>query len=304
MRFFFPDTPPLPLPAGHRFPAAKYQRLVKKVRAEKLLGTASLEPSPLITSTALHAVHDALYINNVLTGNLEEEAQKRIGVPWSPVLKDRSLATVGGTTAAAFAALETGLSGQLAGGTHHAHYNFGSGFCVFNDVAVAITQIRQHRPESRCAVLDLDVHQGDGNASLLAGDKDRQTFVTSVHGEKNYPFEKVASDLDIGLADATRDGAYLDAVEEAIDAISAFNPDLLFYISGVDPLKEDRLGRLHVSMDGLRKRDARVLAWAKTNGVPCVILIGGGYSEPIELTVRAYAQTFEVAQSIHRWSAG
>ncbi|MEO1206073.1 MAG: histone deacetylase [Pseudomonadota bacterium] len=304
MRFFYPDTPPLPLPPGHRFPAHKYQLLLEHVRSGSLIGPAWIKASPRATLEALQRVHAPGYINDVLAGTLDAPAQKRIGVPWSPVLKDRALATVGGTVAAAFAALDEGLSGQLAGGTHHAHYDFGSGFCVFNDVAVAIDQLRQSSPGIRCAVLDLDVHQGDGNAALLAGGKDPQTFVASVHGARNYPFEKVPSDLDIALPDATEDPDYMTAVQTAIDAISAFKPDLLFYIAGVDPLKADRLGRLHVSMEGLFQRDADVLGWTNTHNCPCVILIGGGYAEPISQTVAAYAQTFSVARDIYQFGDG
>lgn len=301
MRFFFPDTPPLPLPPGHRFPASKYQQLVAKVRAENLLGAGRLTPSPLISRGDLEAVHDAGYIDAFLRNGLNKDDQRRIGVPWSEILKERALGTVGGTAAATIASVEDGVSGQLAGGTHHAHYDFGSGFCVFNDIAVSIHRARASGAANRFAILDLDVHQGDGNAAMMAGDQDLDTHVISVHGAKNFPFRKVASDLDIPLADATDDAGYLDAVDAAIQSAQGFSPDLVFFISGVDPLISDRLGRLNVSANGLAERDHRVLSWTKQQEIPCVIIIGGGYADPVVDTVNAYAQTFIEARKVYGW---
>lgn len=301
MRFFFPDTPPLPLPPGHRFPADKYHRLVTKLSDEKSLGSAQILPSPLASRGDLCAVHCPAYVASVFDGSLGQPEQRRIGIPWSPTLLERSRATVGGTLAAARAAFDDGLSGQFAGGTHHAHRAFGSGFCVFNDIAVAISALRQDRPNLRAAVIDLDVHQGDGNAALMAGERDPGTCVVSVHGANNFPFRKVASDLDLPLPDHSTDIDYLAAVDIAVRAAEAHLPDIVFFISGVDPLIDDRLGRLDVSADGLAERDRRVLAWARDRSIPAVIVVGGGYADPISLTVDAYARTFVIARAVHGW---
>ncbi len=301
MRFYFPDTPPLPLPPGHRFPADKYRRLVEKLRDDRTLGTARLLPSPLASREDLCAVHCPAYVAAVFDGRLGALEQRRIGIPWSACLLTRSRATVGGTLAAARAALDDGVSGQLAGGTHHAHYDFGSGYCVFNDIAVAIAALRFNGQVRRAAILDLDVHQGDGNAALMAGARDPDTCVVSVHGAKNFPFRKVASDLDLPLPDHTGDDGYLEAVETAIAAAEAHRPDIVFFISGVDPLVDDRLGRLDVSAAGLGKRDRRVLSWARSRAIPVVIVIGGGYADPISRTVDAYARTFEEARLAFGW---
>lgn len=301
MRFYYPDTAPLPLPPGHRFPADKYHRLVIRLRDGHSLGSAELRPSPLADQDQLCAVHCPDYVAAVFAGSLGAPEQRRIGIPWSPLLLERSRATVGGTLAAARAALTDGLSGQLAGGTHHAHRDFGSGFCVFNDIAVAVAALRREHPRLRVAILDLDVHQGDGNAALMAGARDPSTCVISVHGEKNFPFRKVASDLDLPLPDHTGDDGYLAAVETAVAAAEAHRPDIMFYISGVDPLTEDRLGRLDVSAAGLAMRDRRVLSWARSRAIPVVIVIGGGYADPISRTVDAYARTFLEARRVYGW---
>jgi acetoin utilization deacetylase AcuC-like enzyme len=297
VRYYFPDTPELPLPPGHRFPAAKYPLLVEMVRARKILARGSILPAPLIARSQLEMVHDAHYVGQVMAGTLPETAQRRIGVPWSEILRDRSLATVGGTLAAGRAALEEGISGQMAGGTHHAHAGFGSGYCVFNDCAVAISQLRFARRIDRAAILDLDVHQGDGNAALLAGDA--RSFVASVHGAKNFPFRKVASDLDIELPDGTGDVAFLDACARALTAVMSFRPDIVFYNAGVDPLIHDRLGRMSVSAAALERRDRLVIDALVDAGIPVAVVSGGGYTEPIAHTVEAYAATVEVAAQAH-----
>lgn len=296
MPFFFPDTPDLPLPDGHRFPARKYRMLVERIIAEEVLARFGLLASPAATRSDLLLAHDAAYIDAMLDGTIGADAMRRIGIPWSPVLVARSLATVGGAMAAARSALRGGVSGQLAGGTHHAHPAFGSGYCVFNDLAVTALALIAEDPQRRVTILDLDVHQGDGTAAILASQPRVQTI--SIHGEQNFPFRKCTSDLDIGLADGTADADYLAAVEQGLSAVDAFSPDLLLYLSGADPLAEDRLGRLAVSRDGLRARDRAVLGFARRRGVPVSIAIGGGYAEPIELTVEAYLDTFRVATEI------
>lgn len=296
-RFFFPDTPDLPLPPRHRFPGGKYTRLRQRVTSERLLGRAALAASPPAALAELAHAHADDYITAVLQGTLSPQAQRRIGLPWSATLARRSRATVGGSLAAAREALAHGISGQLAGGTHHAHRDFGSGYCTFNDLAVAALVLLADASVERVAILDCDVHQGDGNAAILSAQPN--AFVVSIHGEKNFPFRKVPSDLDIALADATEDKAYLEALEQALDAISAFRPDLLLYLSGADPLVTDSLGRLAVSMEGLARRDQRIFSFGRDRGLAVAVVAGGGYARPIELTVDAYAQTYATAARVH-----
>lgn len=298
MLIYYPDTPDLPLPAGHRFPARKYRMLREKIMRDGILADWDLAPSPLADLTDLQRAHAPEYVRAVLEGTLAPELQRRIGLPWSEVLATRSRATVGGSLAAARQALRDGLSGQLAGGTHHAHRDFGSGYCVFNDLAVAALTLLEGGTVDRVAVVDLDVHQGDGNAALLTGHPG--TFVLSIHGEKNFPFRKVPSDLDIGLPDGTDDRRYLRELADALDAVSAFRPDLVLYLSGVDPLRSDKLGRLDLTFEGLMERDRMVFEFCRRRGMPVSIAIGGGYADPITDSVEAYANTFRVAREAFR----
>ncbi|MBU2534223.1 MAG: histone deacetylase [Alphaproteobacteria bacterium] len=295
-RFFYPDTPDLPLPEKHRFPISKYRLLREKVMRERLLGHAQLVPSPLASRVELQRAHSDAYVMRVLNGTLSPAEQRQIGLPWSPTLARRSRATVGGSLAAARQALLHGVSGQLAGGTHHAHREFGSGYCVFNDLAVAALTLLAERLAGRVAILDLDVHQGDGNSAILAPNPD--VFVASVHGELNFPFTKIASDLDIGLPDGTGDIDYLAAVEQAFEAIAAFNPDILLYLAGADALESDSLGRLSVSAGGLAERDRFVMRRCRAAGLPLSIVAGGGYAKPIAATVDAYAATWSAAREV------
>jgi len=289
-RFFYPDTPDLPLPAGHRFPISKYRLMRERVSANKTLGNAELVASPATSLQQLLRAHSPDYVAAVLDGTLPREAQRQIGLPWSATLVRRSRATVGGSVAAAREAIAHGVSGQLAGGTHHAHHSYGSGFCVFNDLAVATLDLLHTAEADRIAILDLDVHQGDGNATILAPIP--AAFVASVHGERNFPFDKATSDLDIALADGTDDGPYLSAVADAADAVFAFRPDLILYLAGVDPLDADSLGRLSVSAAGLAARDAYVLSECHKRGMPVAVVAGGGYARPVNATVDAYVSTW------------
>lgn len=297
MAFYFPDTPDLPLPPGHRFPATKYRLLRERCVAEGLFAHAGLRPSPTALACDLKRAHGAAYIRDVLEGTLDADAMRRIGVPWSEILIARSLATVGGSLAAARDSLISGIAGQLAGGTHHAHRDFGSGFCIFNDLAVTAMALIAGGHVRRVTILDCDVHQGDGTAAILSGVDAAQTI--SVHGEKNFPFRKVASDLDVALSDETGDCDYLAALSRALAAIDAFRPDLLLYLSGADVLAADRLGRLSLTFDGMIARDEAVFRFAKARGLPVSIAIGGGYAEPISVTVDAYLATFRAAQAIY-----
>ena len=270
--------------------------LRNKLTQDGTLGTAQLLPSPTISEVDLLRAHDESYVRSVLEGRVAADIERRIGLPVTTTLVARSLATTGGSLAAARAALQSGLSGQLAGGTHHAHRDFGSGYCVFNDLAVTALALLAERRVGRVAIVDLDVHQGDGNAQILAGND--SVFVLSVHGEKNFPFRKVPSTLDVGLPDGTEDAPYLQALGGALEQVADFNPDILLYLSGADPLKTDTLGRLSLTFDGLVARDRVVLEFCRRLATPVSIAIGGGYADPISDSVRAYANTFRVAREV------
>ncbi|NOU07742.1 MAG: histone deacetylase [Hyphomicrobiaceae bacterium] len=296
-QFYFPDVPVIPLPEGHRFPSGKYALLRAEIDRDQILGAATLQASPTATRDHLLRAHDSPYVDAMLAGTVAPDIQRRIGLPWSETLVARSRSTVGGAIASGRAALQHGISGQLAGGTHHAHRSFGSGFCVFNDLATATLTLLDDGLAERVAILDTDVHQGDGNSAILGSDP--RVFVCSIQGEKNFPFRRVPSTLDFDLPDGTGDDAYLATLATALDAVTAFRPDLVFFLSGADTLKEDRLGRLDLTHTGMMQRDLTVFAHFKAHGIPVAIAIGGGYAEPIHHSVTAYANTFRAAAHIH-----
>jgi len=258
-----------------------------------------LEPSPPAGAAALELAHDAAYVQSILAGTAGDRVMRRIGFPWSPELVRRTLASVGGTLAASRDAMACGFGGNLAGGTHHAFRGEGSGFCVFNDLAVAILALRRDGLAARAAVVDLDVHQGDGTAAIFQDDP--AVLTLSMHGEHNFPFRKQRSRIDIALADGTGDDQYLSRLREVLPLVIAFRPDVVFYQSGVDGLAGDRLGRLSLTLQGLKERDRLVLE--NTQGIPLVITLGGGYAEPIERTAEAHANTFRAALRVTPRSA-
>ena len=278
----------MPLPKGHKFPAAKY-RLLRDLLSRQ--GGFVFQPAPLAAPLAIAAAHDPAYVQAFLDGSIDPATMRRIGFPWSAELVLRTQSSVGGTLAATRQAIATGFGGTMAGGTHHAYYAEGSGFCVFNDIAIAIRLLLGER---RVAVVDLDVHQGDGTARLFQNDAN--VFTLSVHGRNNFPFRKQPSSLDVPLDDGTGDDSYLEALGPAFDAVRKFQPDFIFYQSGVDGLAEDKLGKLSLTLAGLAERDSRVLSLAQELEAPLVITMGGGYAEPIALTAQAHAQTFLIAK--------
>ena len=293
MVVYYCDHIDMGLPPEHRFPARKYKLLREFLQRDSRF---SFRPAPLATRDQLALAHSPDYVDKFLNGALDPAAVRRIGFPWSPQLVQRTLASAGGTLAATRTALEAGCSGALAGGTHHAFYAEGSGFCVFNDIAVAIAHLRAETALSRFAVIDLDVHQGDGTAQIFAADPN--VFTLSLHGRNNFPFRKQQSTIDVALADATADAEYLEALDTVLPKVVSFQPDFVFYQAGVDPLKEDTLGKLHLTQAGLAARDRRVFQAVKAHGAPLVITIGGGYADPIELTAAAHAQTYTLAAGI------
>lgn len=284
----------IPLPAAHRFPIAKYALLRERVLAEGLIPRDRLHDPPRATREELLRVHDAAYVDALDAGTLDAAAMRRIGFPWSPELVERSHRAVGGTVAAAHSALERGIAINLAGGTHHAFADHGEGFCVFNDVAVAIRALQHEGRIARAAVIDLDVHQGNGTNAIFAADESVYTF--SMHGARNYPFTRVAGSLDIELPDGTGDDAYLAQLAAVLPAVLRdARPDLVIYLAGADPHERDSLGRLALTFAALARRDAMVLEACREVGLPVAITIAGGYGTDVAETVEIHRNTVAVA---------
>ena len=290
MRAFYCDHFELPLPDGHRFPMEKYRLLRKRIETAEHI---DLTVPEAITSEALGRVHTPGYLARVTNGSLSREEIRRIGFPWSPQLVERSRRSVGGTVAAARAAVEDGAAVNLAGGTHHAFPDRGEGFCVFNDVAVAIRCLQADGTASRSAVLDLDVHQGNGTAAIFGTDD--SVFTLSIHGANNFPFHKERSDVDVDLPDGADDDTYLDAVDKAVPRALTDGVDLAFFIAGADPFDGDRLGRLAVTKVGMRERDAIVFDACSKAGVPVAVVMSGGYASSVVDTVDIHEATVRAA---------
>jgi len=304
------------LPAGHRFPMPKYQLLRDRVEAEcPALTVTEARPA---TEGELALAHTPGYIGAVLQGTLSAAAQREIGFPWSERMVSRSLRSVGATIAAARAALQAGGAGgvalHLAGGTHHAYADKGSGYCVFNDVVVAArlmqAEVFRHRRQGlQVWVIDLDVHQGNGTAAILRDD--RSVFTLSLHGARNFPFRKEASDLDVDLPDGCTDDPYLDALDAALaqawqrQLATGGAPGLAFYLAGADPHEGDRLGRLKLTADGLAERDRRVFDWLGRHRVPVAVTMAGGYGHDIHTTVAVQLRTVQLAHAAWlAWQGG
>lgn len=290
MRAWSPARFTVPLPDGHRFPIQKYALVRDLVIRRGLLPPESVEEPEAALREDLALVHHPDYLDAVDHGTLDPVATRRLGFPWSAELRDRSYHTVQGTIEAARDAVATGAGVNLAGGTHHAFSDRGEGFCVFNDVAVAIRVLQRDRQIRRAAIVDLDVHQGNGTARIFAGDLDVFTF--SLHGEKNYPFHKEESRLDVGLPDGCTDQPYLDALTQHFeDVLEAASPDIVFYLAGADPYIEDRFGRLGVTRAGLRERDRLVFEACRRRGLPVVMTLSGGYARNVNDVAEIHANT-------------
>jgi acetoin utilization deacetylase AcuC-like enzyme len=284
----------IPLPEGHRFPIAKYAMLRERVLAEGLVPAERLHESARVATDDLLLVHEPAYVRRLVEGTLSEAEMRRIGLPWSEQLVERSFRAVGGTCEAAEGALRDGVAVNLAGGTHHAFPGHGEGFCVFNDVAVAVRRLQRDGRISRAAVVDLDVHQGNGTHAIFAGDE--RVFTFSMHGERNFPFHRVAGRLDIELPDRCGDERYLAELAGALPRVlAAAAPDLVVYLAGADAHVGDRLGRLALTFDGLARRDAMVLESCREVGLPVAVTIAGGYGRDIADTVAIHATTVRIA---------
>ena len=309
MHAYYADHFVLPLPSGHRFPMAKYARLRERLAVE--LPQVRMHEALPASDGVLALVHTPDYIAAVAGGSLAPAAQREIGFPWSPAMAERARRSVGATLQACRTAMDgAGVSANLAGGTHHAYADKGGGFCVFNDAAVAARLMQaEHARVARAsgplqvAIIDLDVHQGNGTANIFA--RDGSVFTLSMHGAKNFPFRKEPSDLDVDLPDGCGDAAYLEALDHALDELERrFNPGLVIYLAGADPHEGDRLGRLKLSFDGLEARDRRVMDWAWQRRVPLAFAMAGGYGINMDTTVQVQVHTYRTALEYQqRWQA-
>ena len=294
LKAFYSDHFVLPLPEGHRFPMRKYARLRARVLDEAIVAPGDVIEAPAASWDELRLAHAAPYVQAVATGTLPPDMQRRIGFPWSPGMVERSRRSSGATIAAARVALREGVAANLAGGTHHAFVDRGEGYCVFNDVAVAARVLQHTHRCHRLAVVDCDVHQGNGTAAIFRDDPSVFTF--SMHGAKNFPFRKEVSDLDVELADGMGDDEYLALLDRHLPGVLAgHRPELVFYLAGADPYAGDRLGRLGLSVEGLRARDEYVFGHCLAAHVPVVVVMSGGYAPDVDDIVRIHLNTIRVA---------
>lgn len=288
----------VPLPEGHPFPMGKFPALHRILLRDGLLRESEVVEPREADWNDLELVHTARYLDTLRRGALDARARRRMGLPWSEGLVRRSRLAVQGTLNAAWMALRDGVAANLAGGTHHAFPDRGEGFCVLNDVAVAIRVLERARWVRRVLVVDLDVHQGDGTARIFGGEREDVTTF-SVHGARNYPFRKEPSTLDVALPDGTGDEAYLDALRRGLrEALGRAGPDLVFYLAGVDPAAGDRYGRLALSREGLAARDRVVLEACAARGIPVTLLLSGGYARTPQETADLHAVTHRVARDV------
>lgn len=304
LRAFYADHTQVQLPAGHRFPMQKYPLLRERVHRD--LPGICVEQAPPASEGELALAHTPNYVAAVLQGHLSAAQLREIGFPWSQPMAERACRSVGATILAARMALAEGVAANLAGGTHHASADRGGGYCVFNDVAVAARLMqaewhRLHRRLLRVAVIDLDVHQGNGTAAIFRDDP--TVFTLSLHGEKNFPFRKEAGDLDVNLPDGCTDGPYLAALDAALGKLSARHsdgpPGLIFFLAGADPHEGDRLGRLKLTTAGLAERDRRVFAFARERRIPVALSMAGGYGHDLHATVQVQINT--LAEALASW---
>lgn len=285
------------IPEDHVFPMKKFRGLHRYLVSNDVVSENEVVKPTLVEFSSLITAHTDRYAKAVWTGELDKKEIRRMGLPWSKSLAIRSRLAVQGTINAGLMALQDGLAGNLAGGTHHSMPDYGEGFCVYNDVAVAIRVLQQSMWVNKVLVIDCDVHQGNGTAHIFENDESVYTF--SIHGQNNYPFKKPPSDLDVGLPDKTNDKDYHNVLISALDRIkSEFDPDLVFYLGGIDPLERDHFGRLSLTLNGLRIRDRIVIETITEWDKPITLLLSGGYAPSLSETVTAHAQMFEIAKEM------
>ena len=296
MRAFYTPYYYADIGEGHTFPIRKFELVRDRLLAEGTLHPNDLcEPVPATRAQVL-LVHTEDYVGRLCNGQLTDGELRRLGLPWSESLVRRSFYACGGTLAAARAAIENGVASNLAGGTHHAFADRGEGFCVLNDVAIAIRTLRREGLINRAAIVDCDVHQGNGTATIFSGDDDVFTF--SMHGAKNYPLFKARSTLDIELPDGTGDAAYLATLAGSLPKVFDHDPEVVFYLAGADPFMDDKLGRLALTFDGLRKRDQLVLAECYGREIPVATVMSGGYGRNVNDTVEIHCNTIRAVKSV------
>lgn len=297
MKVFYSDRFVLPLPEGHRFPMVKYSMLRERVAASDICDPGELRIPEPVTDAEILRAHDPGYLERVVTGTLSDKEIRRIGFPWTTRMVERSRRASGGTLGACRAALEDGFAANLAGGTHHAMHGRGEGYCVFNDSAIAARAVQTEGLVEKVVVIDTDVHQGNGTAEILTGDPSIFTF--SMHGEKNFPFDKETSDLDIPLPDGADDTEFLDALERGLEeSLDRSNAELAIYLAGADPFEDDKLGRLKVTKRGLAERDHRVLEACRDRNIPVTVTMAGGYARKVSDTVDIHFASINTAASL------
>ena len=287
-----------PLPENHRFPMEKYDLIPKKLIAEKTFSKDNFFEPGILNKEDVLLTHSNDYYNKLVSQSLSKKEIRPIGFPLSKLLIEREKKIAQGTIECVSFSIKNGISMNIAGGTHHAFADKGEGFCMLNDQAIAANYLLHNDLAKKILIIDLDVHQGNGTASIFKNDIN--VFTLSFHGKKNYPFKKEKSDLDIEFDDGTEDVEYLTKLEDTIpNIIKILNPDFIFYLSGVDILKTDKLGRLSLSIEGCKKRDSIILNLCKTFNIPLQISMGGGYSKNIEDIVNAHCNTFRLAKEIY-----
>jgi len=287
-----------PLPEGHRFPMLKYELIPEQLLYEDVISPANLFSPGLCPEEIVLLTHTREYLDKLLHQGLSPKEQRHIGFPQSPALTSRELVITQGTIDCCRHAFDNGVALNVAGGTHHAFADRGEGFCLLNDFAVAANYLLHHGIAERLLIIDLDVHQGNGTASIFA--KEPRVFTFSMHGRHNYPFHKERSDMDLPMEDGTDDDTYLSALKDALPSLlRQTDPQLVFYLSGVDILASDQFGKLKVSMKGCGERDRMVFAALKEKNIPCVTAMGGGYSADVRIIVEAHCQTFRLAKEIY-----
>ncbi|MBG08130.1 MAG: histone deacetylase [Halobacteriovoraceae bacterium] len=299
IEIFYSDHYIFPLPEGHRFPAEKYSLIRQGLISNNILLTEQLKPANKISKKDLYLAHDPQYVDGFIKGTLEPKKLKKIGITWSPQYVERVLASVGGCFQACSSSLKVGFSGLLAGGTHHAGFDEGEGFCAFNDFAICCLKLLQSNIVKNILIIDLDVHQGNGNASLLKNNPSVTIFC--LHSRKNYPFRKVQTPYSISLEENTNDEDYLDCLSKGLNSLKDKSFDLILYQAGVDVLKEDSLGNLSLTMNGVMERDRIVFSFSKDKNIPLALVLGGGYSKPISSTVKAHINTYIVAKEVFKF---
>ena len=291
------------LPPGHPFPMSKYSLLKDLLLAEGILTADDILQPCSLPAAAFELVHTREYLAKLASSGLSAAEQRRLGLPWSEALWQRSRLASAGTLTAARTALRSGLVGNLAGGTHHAFAVHAEGFCVLNDVAIAVRALQAEHAIESAAVIDLDVHQGNGTASIFDGVDEVFTF--SMHGERNYPLAKMKSDLDVPLTDGTGDAEYLDALQRHLPTVlDNADADIVFYLAGVDVAAGDRYGKLSLTEEGIRRRDRWVIETVRGRGVPLCVVLAGGYAATRERTAGLHAHAFREAAAYERRSQG